>query len=374
MSTHHAHHAHHLRRPAMRREHFEQTALWIASRQEADGLLPWARDGKMDPWDHAHAAMGLAASGCHEAAQQALRWLARHQERDGGWPMELRGREIVESTRQTNHAAYIATAAWYLQTAEPDILFLAEIWPVVKRAIDFVVAHQLPCGGIAWAVTADGRPWQAPLVTGSSSVHGSLVCAIRIAERLGRPQPAWVVARERLADLLCNDIGRFDKVDLAEPVGRHSMDWYYPILGGALRGAAARARLQAPEHVDLYVEEGVGCRCVADQPWYTVAETCELVLALDAAGLESRARQVFSWVHPLRTPEGGYWTGVTHPARELYPEGEQTPWTAATVMLAADVLEGRSPTANFFRELAGDEFVRESAVVDVVEVAAPAEA
>ncbi len=372
MSTAHPH-PHHPRRAALRREHFEQTAEWVGSRQEADGLLPWAPSGKMDPWDHAHAAMGLAATGLQESAQQALRWLVRHQEADGGWPMEFRGHEVVESTRQTNHAAYIATAAWYLETAQPDIVFLAELWPSIKRAIDFVVLHQLPCGGIAWAVTADGRPWQAPLLTGSSSVHGSLVSAIRIAERLGRPQPGWVIARERLAELLRDDLRRFENVDLAEPVGRHSMDWYYPILGGALRGSAARARLLAVDLVETYLEEGVGCRCVADQPWYTVAETCELVLALDAAGLEARARQVFSWIHPLRTPEGGYWTGITHPARELYPEGEQTPWTAATVLLAADVLEGRSPTANFFRDLAGHDLGGDAAL-EVEEIGMPAKA
>jgi hypothetical protein len=93
-----------------------------------------------------------------------------------------------------------------------------------------------------------------------------------------------------------------------------------------------------------------------DRPWYTVAETCELVLALDAVGLTSRARQMLSWVHPLRTAGGGYWTGVTHPERELYPVGEETPWTAATVLMAADAIEGVSATAGFFRSLAGEEF------------------
>ena len=35
---------------------------------------------------------------------------------------------------------------------------------------------------------------------------------------------------------------------------------------------------------------GRGVRCVSDQPWVTAAETCELVMALDAIGLHDRAR------------------------------------------------------------------------------------
>ena len=146
------------------------------------------------------------------------------------------------------------------------------------------------------------------------------------------------------------------------------MDWYYPVLGGAVRGAAAALRLQDHEQSEAFVEEGVGCRCVIENPWYTVAETCEYVLALDAAGLDTRARQVLSWVQPLRSEDGGYWTGVTHPERILYPEGEQTPWTAATVLMAADSLADETRTAGFFRSLAGED-LEDVVAADTPEVA-----
>ena len=319
-------------------------------------MIPWVSGGKMDPWDHIHAAMGLALAGYTDQARDALRFSARTQEADGAWPAELRGREVVDPTRQTNHAAYIAAGVWYFHLAAADRDFLEEMWSCVERAIDFVVRHQLPCGGFSWAVTAEGKFWDAPLLTGSSSIHGSLVCALRIAQALGYEKPQWLVAREKLASVLRHDVERFEDTDLPEEVGRFSMDWYYPVLGGALRGATGRERLLEVDTTEGFVEEGVGIRCVIDRPWYTVAETCELVLALDAVGLTSRARQMLSWVHPLRTDEGGYWTGVTHPDRELYPDGEQTPWTAATVLMAADAVEGASATAGFFRSLAGEEF------------------
>src|SRR5262249_58159166 len=137
-----------------------------------------------------------------------------------------------------------------------------------------------------------GKAWRQPLLTGSASTYGSLVCAVRIAERLDRDRPAWRRARDRLASLLRGDLARFRQTDLEDQDGRYSMDWYYPVLGGALRGARARIRLLDGGLAHAYLEEGVGCRCVADQPWYTTAETCGLVMALDAGGLATRAAPI----------------------------------------------------------------------------------
>ena len=333
--------------------HVEETAAWIASVQRPDGEIPWSPGGKMDPWDHVHAAMGLAVARRLEEARAAFRFLAANQYPDGGFACERRDGRVVNSSRESNHAAYLATGLWYLHSSRPDPDFLAETWPVLERAIDFVLRLREPSGAISWAVDPEGRIWQAPLVTGSSSIHGSLVCANRIAERLDHDRPAWREARRSLALVLQHERHVFHGTDLPEPPGRHSMDWYYPVLGGALRGEPARTHLLDPAHVGTFIEEGVGCRCVKDHPWYTVAETCELALALDAAGLRARAREVFSWVARMRHPEGGYWTGATHPELEIYPDGEQTAWTAATVLLAADALGDGSPTSSFFRDLSG---------------------
>ena len=65
------------------------------------------------------------------------------------------------------------------------------------------------------------------------------------------------------------------------------MDWYYPILGGVLRGHAAHARVAAGW--ERFVVEGRGVRCVSDRPWVTAAETCEFVMALDAIGADEHA-------------------------------------------------------------------------------------
>jgi hypothetical protein len=87
---------------------------------------------------------------------------------------------------------------------------------------------------------------------------------------------------------------------------------------------------------------------VSDRPWVTAAETCELVMALDATGLRTEARSLFGWVHFLRAPDGAYWTGMVFPEEIHFPD-EQTTYTAAAVVLAADTLARRSPTSGLFR-------------------------
>ena len=333
------------------RDRIEQTGAFIASQQRPSGEIPWYGGGKMDPWDHVHSAMGLVRVGRLDAARAAFRWLERTQEPCGGWVAERRGDEVVNRAVETNHAAYLATGLWYYERATGDVDFLATCWPMLERAIDFVVGMQDETGAIRWAINKYGEVWDAPLLTGSSSTYGSLVCAVRIAERLGHDRPAWRRAKQRLAHVLRTDLGRFARADLPEKTDHYSMDWYYPVLGGAMRGLDAWRRLFDPAHTRRFVTEGVGARCLADKPWYTIAETCELVLAYDAIGLAQRARQILSWIAPMRTRQGGYWTGRTHPDGELFPKGEQTAWTATTVLMADDALAGDSATSSFFRDL-----------------------
>ena len=124
-------------------------------------------------------------------------------------------------------------------------------------------------------------------------------------------------------------------------------DRYYPVLGGALRGADAERRLASAW--DKFVVPGLGVRCVSDQPWVTAAETCELVIALDACGKRAQAQEVFTSVQHLRHPDGSYWTGWQFDNQAPFPR-ERSSWTAAAVVLAADALAGFSGGAGIFRD------------------------
>ena len=77
------------------------------------------------------------------------------------------------------------------------------------------------------------------------------------------------------------------------------MDWYYPVLGGAVRGAGRRATCSTAAGTTSWCP-GSGIRCVDTNPWVTGAETCELVLALDALGDRDRALRLFADMQHLR--------------------------------------------------------------------------
>ena len=207
------------------------------------------------------------------------------------------------------------------------------MWPTVRRALDWVVSLQLPFGGIAWSQEwHDGAPAgvnEEALLAGSSSIHHSLRAGVALAELVGEPQIEWELAGGRLGHALR------EHRDLFLDKSTFSMDWYYPVLGGAVRGEAARAMIA--ERWDTFVEPGLGIRCVSTNPWVTGAETCELVLALEAIGDRDRALRLLADMQHLRTEDGSYWTGYVWPDEVNWP-GEHTTYTAAAVILAVDAL------------------------------------
>jgi hypothetical protein len=316
------------------------TATSIAKVQQPDGAIPWFAGGHVDPWDHVECAMALSATGLYAAAVRGYDYLRRTQRRDGSWPAKVTAGVITDAAAETNHCAYVAVGVWHHLLVTGDDGFAARMWPVVRRAIDFVVAQQTPRGEIGWLVGADGSKTPDALLTGSSSTYQSLRCGLALAEWVGEPQPDWELAAGRLAHVVAEHPEAFLDKD------RFSMDWYYPVLGGAVRDAAARERLAA-RWAD-FVVAGLGARCVDDEPWVTGAETSELVLALDCVGDRDRAVEVFADVQHLRSADGSYWTGWQFAERINWPD-EHTTWTAAAVVLAVDALSRTTPASGIFR-------------------------
>jgi hypothetical protein len=297
--------------------------------------------------------MALTVGGLIDEARAAFRYLAATQLPEGSWPSLANSKRVLDSARDTNHTAYFASGLWHHYLATDDVDLLAELWPTLDSAIDFVLGHLQPDGILHWSADPTGAVWPAPLLAGSSSAHGSLRCAERIASRLDKQRARWGEAASLLANVLRGDLREFLEAELPQPPGHFGMDWYYPVLGGAVRGEFGLARLE--DDYGFWVREGFGCRCVAIRPWYTVAETCELAIALDACHKSERACELFGWAHSRREDDGGYWTGtvLVDGRGVVWPE-ERPTWTAATVVLAGDVLDGGTPTSGFFRSLGGE--------------------
>ena len=124
------------------------------------------------------------------------------------------------------------------------------------------------------------------------------------------------------------------------------MDWYYPVLAGALTGEPAKARLA--EGWDVFAMEGMGIRCVSDEPWVTASETAECAIAHVAIGDLSTAADLVRWTRPHRRDDGAYWTGIVYPSAEQFPAAEVSAYTGAAVILAADAITGASPASRIF--------------------------
>jgi hypothetical protein len=326
------------------RDFLAPTIASIRDAQLKSGEIPWSPGNYADPWDHVEAAMGLSIGGEWVAAERAYRWLAQQQLPDGSWWAAYRDSEPDNcERRESNFVAYVATGLWHHYLVTGNRGFLAELWPVVDRAMGFVLSLQSDAGEIDWAVDDNGRPRGDALITGCSSIYKSLECAHNIAVTLSEARPNWLAARHRLGDALRNRPERFDRT--WESKSRYSMDWFYPVLTGVITGAAARERLAA--RWSEFVEVGMGCRCVVEEPWVTVAESCELVMALLAAGDHARAVELYSWLHQWRSDQGDYWTGYQFVEELLWPE-ERPTWTAGAVLLAADALTQHTRAANIF--------------------------
>jgi len=320
------------------------SADYILSQQQADGAIPWFEGHYADPWDHVEAAMGLSIAGEFAAAEKAYRWLADIQLPDGSWWAAYKGGEAHNGERrESNFVAYIATGIWHHYLVTGDDVFLHRYWPTVERAVEFVLGLQTGHGDIHWAVGDDGRPKQDALITGCSSIYKSLECAINIAHSLGYSRPRWVEGRAELGGALREKPQRFDRT--WESKARFSMDWFYPVLAGVFSGNAARARLR--KKWDEFVVAGLGCRCVNDEPWVTVAESCELTMALVAAGEGGRAAKLYRGLHRWQDSDGGYWTGYVYRDKAIWPE-EKTTWTVGAMLLAADALAGLTPASGLF--------------------------
>jgi hypothetical protein len=316
------------------------TAASIIRVQEPSGAIPWFAGGHTDPWDHIECAMALTITGHLDEARAAYTYLRDSQRPDGSWPTKVTRGVVEDASYETNQCAYLAVGALHHLRVTGDRAFAAMLWPSVRAGLDLVTSYATDRGEIPWLVSAAGKPREEALLTGSSSTYHALRCGLALANLFDQPQPEWELATGRLGHVLAEHPEAFlDK-------NRFSMDWYYPILGGAVRGDAARARFAS--RWDDFVVPGLGLRCVDDEPWVTGAESAECVIALEAIGMTDAAVALLADIQHLRSDDGAFWTGWQFVSNVNWP-AEQSTWTAAAVVLAADALSRSTPGSGIFR-------------------------
>lgn len=318
-----------------------ETARSIAAAQLPDGTIPWSPGDRWDPWDHVECALALDAAGLHDEARAAYRHLARTQRHDGAWACPIVGGRTDHEVLDSNAASYVAVGLWHHFLCRSDEGALHELWPTVERGISFALDLQLPDGAIGWARNLKGGAGDHALLASSSCIAISIRCGLNVAAEMGAEKPDWELSLAALTAAIRSEVGSFaDR-------SRYSMDWYYPVLSGALERETGRARIAS--RWEDFVVEGLGARCVDDRPWITSAETAELAIALHLVGMTAEATELLDWVQYQRHRDGSYWTGATYPDGRHFPN-ERTTWSAAANVLASCVLEGGNPTADLFGE------------------------
>jgi MMP endo-(1,4)-3-O-methyl-alpha-D-mannosidase len=324
-------------------------AEFISLVQEPDGEIPWSNKGKTDQWDHVESAMGLTVGGFTQEARRAYEWSARTQMDDGSWwSYYENGLPQKDAYKDTNMTAYIAVGVLHYFITTGDYQFLGSMWACVQKAIDYVIDLQGKNGEIFWAKRKDNSIAKRALLTGSSSIYMSLVCALKIASLLDKEKPHWKTSSILLRNAITQKPALFDSSK-----SRFSMDWYYPVLSGAVTGKDAARRIE--KGWNDFVKPDWGVLCVSDRPWATMAETAELAITLGAMGDMKKAGTIFKMLLDKQYGDGSFWTGVTFPDREIYTT-EKTTWTSAAVLLSADMVYGLTPASRFFSHRPGNFF------------------
>jgi hypothetical protein len=118
------------------------------------------------------------------------------------------------------------------------------------------------------------------------------------------------------------------------------------VLTGAITGEDAKIRLG--DGWTTFAMEGLGIRCVSDEPWVTASETAEAALAFAAIGDFATATDLLAWTRSHRRSDGSYLTGLVYPGPIVFPAEECTSYTAAAAILAADAITGASPASDLF--------------------------
>lgn len=322
---------------------------FIVSLQKESGDIPWHVDGKTDPWDLVETVMGLNIGKRFDASYRAFEWLKKMQNPDGSWFSSYMNETPLDRTCETHMAAYISVGLFHTWLMNKDTRILEQMWVTMEKGINYAISLQTKGGEIYWAKSPEGKVDPMSLLAGSSSIFMSLKCALAVANILGKQRISWETAFGKLGNSIRDNIHNYNVSK-----SRFSMYWFYPILSGALTREKADLRIE--KYWKKYIVEGQGVKCVSDQPWVTIAETCELVLALFGMGRTEKAKIIFSWIQDRIYEDKTYWCGYTYPDMVIWPE-EKISWTNAVVLIAADALYQLTPASGIFSHSSWDGFI-----------------
>ena len=330
---------------AFNRNLFENLGNYIKSIQLESGAIPSNKDGSHDPWDHIESIMGLNFANEKESSKLAFEWLIKNQNNDGSWFSKYNDSHPLEKNKSTHFGPYISVAALHFYKIFEDKEFLEYLWPNIKLALKFSLSLQIPNGTIPWSIDEGGKIEEDYLLTGSSSILKSIECGIAISKLLNDKENIsnWTQSHKSLSNAIRNPMGKFD---LLQDRKRFSMDWYYPILSGCLNDKERDYYIDKVFN-DFYVED-IGVKCVIEEPWITVAETCEFIIALMISNRDEDAKKLLLDVLNICDKDNIPYMGWQYKENIFWPK-EKPSWTSAAAILAADTILDFSNASDLFK-------------------------
>ena len=219
--------------------------------QQPDGGIPWAVGEHIDVWNHVEGAMALLVGGEVEAAEAAYDWCAAQPARrrllaDEDHRRPGRGRQRRDQHVRLPRGRRLAPlAAAPRPGVRTPVLAGRPSGPRLRRRHAAAVRrHRL--------VAAGRRQGQRGRRCSPAARASTTRCGP------GSRSPSWWGSRSRTGSWWpagCATRSRSTATcSWTRPT--FSMDWYYPVLGGPLRGEAARGSLDS--RWDDFVVAGLG--------------------------------------------------------------------------------------------------------------------
>lgn len=326
------------------KENFDKCGFFVKSLQLKSGAIPSNQDGTHDPWDHIESIMALNFIHDKDSSELGFEWLINNQNADGSWFSKYEDIYPLEKNKPTHFGPYIAVAALHFYKIYSDKTYLYYLWPTIESAINFSINIQNMKGTIPWSIDRKGNIENDYLLTGSSSILKSLECAIAISKILNQTKniSKWKKSYSLLKKAIIRPDGNFD---LQKDRKKFSMDWYYPIISGCLDQTMNEFYVKKV-FSDFYVND-IGVKCVKEEPWITVAESCEFIISLVISKKPKEAKRLLSDIINISDDDFIPYMGWQYKEKIFWPN-EKPSWTSAALILAADTVNSYTKAADLF--------------------------
>ena len=123
------------------------------------------------------------------------------------------------------------------------------------------------------------------------------------------------------------------------------MDLYYPIISGCLNNN--ENFFYVNQVFEKFYVKDIGVKCVVEEPWITVAETCEFIISLIIVGRRKDAERLLIDVLNISDQSGIPYMGWQYEENIFWPN-ERPSWTSSALIIAADSVFNFSKAADLF--------------------------